>query len=317
MAALHQPIEFYNSIGSPSVYLDKTHVSKCISAGAAACVSCSLFNPLDCLRVRWQVAPAKEGFLRYGEAIIRNEGVLEGLWRPGLGANVTGMCLSAAIRFGSYETVRDYLMAASASENSSFSKNARDDKQWSHILGSGLICGATGYWLTAPFHSLKTRQQANMGLTGSSGAASSLRSVDGAYIANRRTAVAGVISELQITMRKNGVFGLWKGAMPLTARGALFTAGQMIGYDGLKTCSKSYGVRDGPYLHLAASIAASFCASAMSAPADLMTARFITSGMTLSQCAREIYHVGGVAGFWRGWTLSFVRLTPVMLTFST
>merc|ERR1740124_824402 len=36
-------------------------------------------------------------------------------------------------------------------------------------------------------------------LIGSSGAASGLRRVDGA---NRRTAVAGVISELQITMRK-------------------------------------------------------------------------------------------------------------------
>jgi hypothetical protein len=42
-----------------------------------------LFNPLDCLRIRWQITPAElqtEGILRFGVNIIVKEGLWAGLW---------------------------------------------------------------------------------------------------------------------------------------------------------------------------------------------------------------------------------------------
>jgi hypothetical protein len=41
-------------------------------------------------------------------------------------------------------------------------------------------------------------------------------------------------------VQEGGVSGLWRGACPLVVRGALLAAGQMLGYDGLKTyCKRS------------------------------------------------------------------------------
>jgi len=92
------------------------------------------------------------------------------------------------------------------------------------------------------------------------------------------------------------------------------------GYDGVKTFAKRKNVKDGPLLHTVSSIAASFCASLFSSPADMLMTKYMShsgrNAPTLYHCALSIYNTDGIMGFWRGWGLNFVRLTPVMLTFS-
>ena len=257
-----------------------------LCAGTAASVSSFLYNPLDCLRIRWQVAAsvpqtAESGLIQYGSQIVRTEGLVSGLWRPGLAANVSGMFLSAAIRFTCYEHIRDGIVAASADGTS---------KNGLHMTTAGLVCGAFAYFVTAPFHLLKTLRQAEP-----------------------------VRPDINVADKLSDFRNILRGSAPVSTRGALFTAGQMLGYDGLKSTAKAHGIEDGPYLHLISSIAASFGASALSAPADLVVARYMamTSQASLVHCVREIYDESGVRGFWRGWSVSFVRLTPVMITYST
>ena len=80
-----------------------------LSAGVAASVTSTFYNPLDCLRVRWQVSSTSspQGLVTFAQQICRNEGIVSGLWLPGIAANAFGMGISAALRFGYYERVRD------------------------------------------------------------------------------------------------------------------------------------------------------------------------------------------------------------------
>lgn len=165
-----------------------------LAAGTAAAISAGLYNPLDCLRCRWQVQETTEKTItEFGYRILKQEGLLNGLWRPGLAANMTGMAFASALRFGYYETVRDGLSV--------------EDKEGHHIMFAGLLCGATAYFVTTPFHLIKTQIQAQSGPGN----------------------LNDYIGRILRIVNEQGVGGLWKGSLPLSTRGAFFTAGQMLG----------------------------------------------------------------------------------------
>ena len=294
-----------------------------MAAGSAAALSSSLYNPLDCLRVRWQVLPVTSSetcLLSFGYEIVRREGFVNGLWRPGVGANAMGMGLSSGIRFGCYEPFRNALVGEDG------------EKSYEHMIAAGLVSGCMGYVITTPFHLLKTKIQAEMG--------------------SSKPFATDFMSGVERIVGDQGFASLYRGAIPLSSRGALFTAGQLmgkslrcttlviaakiacllqsiltlmhisfhyVGYDGLKTIAKNSGYEDNVYLHIASGISASFCASFLSAPADLVMAKFMSSNSkeSLADCVKKIYVKNGVIGFWRGWSLFFVRLTPSLLTYST
>lgn len=271
---------------------------------SAGCTS-ALYNPMDCLRVRWQLLPRNDpalraGFLRYGTNIIREEGLVRGLWRPGLAYNSAGMAISASIRFGCYETLRDYLNNANNIRNDA---NESCHKSTSQMLIAGVCCGALGYSISTPFHLLKTINQAesaHQGFLLTTGNETTLRSL----------------------FKQGGILSLWRGTFPLGCRGALFTSGQMLGYDGMKTFGKkNFDLEDNFVLRLFSGASASLGASALSAPADLIMTKYMAnpnySYTNLARIMEEIVSKDGVLGFWRGWHISFARLTPVMITYST
>lgn len=170
-----------------------------VAAGVAAALSSSLYNPLDCLKVRWQVLPATSGensLVAFGLKIVREEGLINGLWRPGVGANALGMGLSSGIRFGYYEPVRNALVGDS-------------QKSCQHMVLAGLVTGSVGYVITTPFHLLKTTIQAEKG--------------------SKSPYVTDFVSGVQRIFRQGGLASLYRGAIPLSSRGALFTAGQLMG----------------------------------------------------------------------------------------
>ena len=66
----------------------------------------------------------------------------------------------------------------------------------------------------------------------------------------------------------------------MVVRGSLLAAGQMLGYDGVKTyCKKNGTLPDGPVLHVGASIAAAFFSCSFSAPADIVMTRYQASSV--------------------------------------
>jgi dicarboxylate transporter 10 len=179
------------------------------------------------------------------------------------------------------------------------------------MLGAGILVGSVGYMVTTPFHLIKTRIQADR-------AAAMTSQHTGKKLSVYTT--ADLTTSFARILKEEGFASLFKGMGPLTCRGALFTSGQMMGYDGFKTLAKTYyDIQDGPYLHLCASVAASFGASFLSAPADLIMAQYMVSRQktTVTSCIQSVYRQNGIAGFWRGWSLFFVRLTPILFTFTT
>jgi Mitochondrial carrier protein len=175
-----------------------------LAAGSASALASGIFNPLDSLRVRWQIAPKEiSSIFVFSRNIMKQEGLWNGLWKPGIGVNMVGMSLTSGLRFGSYETIRNHLhqmqQQASDSQATTFTRT-------SIMMVAGLLSGSAAYYVTTPFHLLKTRLQA-------SGNA-------------RKT---NLWFEFTTLIGRGRFSNLYIGAAPLTIRGSLFTAGQMVG----------------------------------------------------------------------------------------
>ena len=80
-----------------------------LAGGSCAGFVTLVGNPLDCLRVRWQVhRPLRsETIWMFGQQIVRNEGFVRGLWLPGIITNGAAIAMSSAIGYGFYPVVRD------------------------------------------------------------------------------------------------------------------------------------------------------------------------------------------------------------------
>jgi Mitochondrial carrier protein len=116
---------------------------------------------------------------------------------------MVGMSFTSGLRFGSYETIRNHLyqMQQQASET-----QASTFTRMSTMMVAGLLSGSAAYYVTTPFHLLKTRIQA---------------------AGNARK--SNLWFEVLTLLGHGKVSSLYKGAAPLTIRGSLFTAGQMLG----------------------------------------------------------------------------------------
>lgn len=305
-----------------------------LSAGTAACITSSFYNPLDCLRVRWQTIPeslvksssinnwSSRGIIEFTTHIVKAEGFINGLWRPGVTANAIGMGSSAALRFGFYEHVRDTMQSTVTSDKER-EEIEEDEKKGIFMFLAGLCCGGAAYFVTSPFHIMKTMMQAERNMIYSE----KKISIGGSHLGSNKVSHQqhGIMTKFTTMIKERGILSLWKGSMPVAARGSLFTAGQMLGYDGFKTICKSNDlIDDGIALHVASSTVAALGATILSTPADFVMARYVSStngvstpSTSLSQCIITIYKEKGIIGFWRGSGICFIRVFPVMLSYST
>jgi hypothetical protein len=86
-----------------------------LAAAGSAGVSALVVSPLDTLRVRWQVTAnaGSAGLSRFAVGIVKAEGVVHGLVRPGLTANVLAIAMCSGVRFTLYSSVRFFLIPTS------------------------------------------------------------------------------------------------------------------------------------------------------------------------------------------------------------
>jgi len=313
------------------------HVSELRLNFVASCVTGSsavaLFNPLDCLRVRWQTLPeatvASNSLLGFGRKVVAAEGLWRGLWAPGLFANTLGIGCSTGLRLGLYPAIRDTLAAAGAADDDGKAAG----KTASSMVGAGLLAGALGYWISTPLHLVKTRQQAELGMLratvgeggGAGGAAVLARGPRaGLPPVFARRSPGGVGASLARVVRDEGALALWRGSLALAARGALISAGQFVGYDLTKTYAKQHGLLgggEGPLLHTVAGVISAVSAATLAAPADMLMTRFSTAAALRSggayrgylHCAASLTREEGAAVWLRGWWPMFVRMAPTFV----
>ena len=259
-----------------------------MAASSCIAVACAAFNPLDCWRVRWQVQSAQPTMAAHMRSILRNEGLLRGLWLPGIGANAAGAGLSRGIGLGCYPAFRDLLVSP-------------EEKSGVSMFAAGLMSGGLGYGLSTPLWQLKTRLQAGLEST-----------------PLYRNALHG----LRTMWQEEGGRALYRGWSALVVRGALMNAGNTLGYDLTKTHNKRTGLLpDGPVLHVAASVVAAFLSTTFACPADLVMTRFQAakqmgkSYSSVASCCVHLLRTEGPLVFYRGWTPLFVRVAPLYVLF--
>jgi hypothetical protein len=281
------------------------------SSGGSIVIGTVALNWLDCLRVRWQATPTvttgTTTLPSFFVHILQTEGLVSGLWMPGLAANICACGTSYALRVGTYPLLRDCMVFAIHGEGGS--------KAGHTMFAAGFASGVLGFFLSTPLWQLKTRMHAEAGLLDASGVLTT------GAAAGRVPYFEGVVSGLARLWQEGGLRHLWHGAMPLVARGALLSGGQQFGYDGTKTLCKREGLlNDGVQLHVASSVVAAFWAATFAAPFDVLLTRYQTGRAdgtrwdSLRQCAAAIASEGGgLRIFFRGWTPFFGRLAPLAL----
>jgi len=87
--------------------LDKSRseLSRNIVAAASTTAFCvSLLNPLDVLRIKWQTRPQNDArsMTQFAKDVTRQgQGIIRGLYLPGLGVNAASVACSSGLRLGS------------------------------------------------------------------------------------------------------------------------------------------------------------------------------------------------------------------------
>ena len=178
------------------------------AAGFAGGLSVAIMNPLDTLKVRYQVATEPGAMRGFAGQILRREGLWRGLWLPGVNANFWGIGVSSVGRVGCYPYVRDGLLKAVGAT----------EKHAGVMFVAGLLAGAVGYLVSSPVYQVKTLAQAEAGLLENGVFAT------GASV-GQAPRYASLVQGLG-TLKRDG--HLWRGAGALVVRGALLSAGMQV-----------------------------------------------------------------------------------------
>lgn len=283
-----------------------------VASGISGGLAAALTNPLEVLKVRWQVTPASmrgssASMTSFASELVKTEGAWRALGAPGLSANAAAIGLSAVGRVGLYPSVRDAFVTARGGD---VAKPTPGD-----MFACGLLSGAVGYFLATPLFAQKTILQAEAGLLDP---ATGLLTT-GARKGSPPAAGGGWLKGVLEVAKTSGVAGLYKGSGPLVVRGATLSAGNQLGYDGLKKRAKAFGVSDGPTLQLAASVMGALGSTICACPADVVTTRYMSAAGTSEPfaspmaCVRAVLAAEGVGGFYRGATPLFAKLAPLYL----
>lgn len=267
-----------------------------LSASLGCAVADTIFNPLEVLKVRRQVAMGSAGAsggavpastLALARAAIKERGVYRGLWHPGLEATIYRAFSYTGFRIGMYPAVRDAVV-----ETRLFGDG--DSVAARVVAGAGT--GAIGSALFNPIDVVRIRMQ------GPSPYASTARAF------------------FEIA-RRDGVAGLWRGWGVCVTRAATLSGSQLATYDTVKKKLRSDSVdscfREGPILHFTASLASGIVAQTVTQPADTLK----TLVMAQSGSRREnaiallvsLLRKSGPSALYRGFWPAAARQGPVMV----
>ena len=271
----------------PSTYALHKVGSELVTSGISVGLANTMTNPLDVLKVRLQLerkaGTPSVGLARTGLQVIRNEGVLA-LW-SGLGPSIARGFFFGGARLGLYSPIKAAISGGDGKASSLEMK----------VL-SGSLSGGLAAAVTSPIELVKTRLQAAGGTLG---------------------APETSLGVIRSVIASDGVYGLWKGALPGLYRSAILTASQCATYDEVKRIIRHQtGWGNCIETHLASSMIAGLVTTTITAPFDVVKTRMFLSGGkyagrgAMLGCAMDVIHAEGPVGFMRGWTAAYARLGP-------
>ncbi|KAL3936559.1 MAG: hypothetical protein SGBAC_008144 [Bacillariaceae sp.] len=260
-------------------------VREMIAAGPGCALANGMLNGLETTKVKMQLhnhsSPVYHNLTTRGvmQQIIREEGIVNGLLKPGLSASLARSMLYGAYRVGLYSTARDYLASSG------------EAPRLSHRIFSGMFTGGLGAMLTCPLDVIRTRMQADAGVI-----------KRGVYQTGLRKGFAvryGTLSSTFLAiLREEGLrSGLYRGASVTIARASLLNGAQLASYDSLKHVVE---MPEGPLLHIMCAFSSGVIAQTVVMPIDT-----IKSSLMIGKCRTGIVEAvmknGGAKWFYRGY----------------
>lgn len=293
-----------------------------LAAGAGSALTDSIFNPLECVKVRMQISSGGGGsvgqqqqYRSLGQTlrrILAEEGLWL-LWTPGLPATWLRGLTYTGFRVGMYPSIKAALPLRT---------DGGDGSGSSGLLGkvvAGATSGVIGAVLFTPTDVVRIRLQGDAGALGADGV---LRT---GLRAGRRPRYRSTAHAFGAIAREEGVLrGLWRGVSSNIARASLLSGGQLATYDQLKETLRRptaeggvLGAADGPALHLGCSFVSALVAQTVCMPADTMKTKVMADGggqfRGLLDCAAQTLRAEGARGFFRGYAPAMARQGPVMV----
>ena len=274
-----------------------------LSASLGCAVADTLFNPLEVLKVRRQVAmggaangtsTVPSSTFALARTAITEKGVWRGLWHPGLEATVYRAFSYTGFRIGLYPSVRDAISA---------SKLFGDGDTISAKVLAGAATGAAGSAVFNPIDVVRIRMQGGSPYTSTLGA-------------------------FRDIVKKEGIAGLWRGYGVCMLRAATLSGAQLATYDTVKRKLKrspDLQFKEGPFLHFTASLVSGIVAQTVTQPADTLKTLVMASsskshasgkGLTPPNAiavATRLLQQNGPKALYRGFWPAAARQGPVMV----
>lgn len=268
-----------------------------VCGGSAAVFAAVAIHPIDLVKVHLQLAGqtgAKVTSLGVARSVVAKEGVA-GLY-SGLSAAVARQMVYGTARLGMHRALSDKLSARRVANGESASLPLAVKSI------SAIVTGGIAATLGCPMDVALVRMQA-----------------DTLAKEGERRGYTNVFDAIFKIVKSEGVATLWRGSVPLVARGAAMNLGMMASYDQAKEIiSAKYG--HGFLTNTGASAISGFACAFTSLPFDLVKSRLMNmkkdvisnkypyTGVT--DCFRQIVVKEGPSKLWRGYWTYYTRCAP-------
>ncbi|XP_071555635.1 mitochondrial 2-oxoglutarate/malate carrier protein [Temnothorax nylanderi] len=267
---------------------------KFLIGGTSGMAATCFVQPLDLIKNRMQLSGTKTSTLIVTSGILKNEGVLA--LYSGLSAGLMRQATYTTTRLGIYT----WLMEVSS----------KDNEQPSFVVKAllGMVAGCVGAFVGTPAEVALIRMTADGRLP----------------IAERRN-YKNVFNALFRIIREEGLFTLWRGAIPTMGRAMVVNAAQLASYSQAKQALLDTGYfEENILLHFASSMISGLVTTAASMPVDIAKTR-IQNMKTINgkpeftgaiDVLTKVVRNEGLFALWKGFFPYYARLGPhTVLTF--
>ena len=254
-------------------------------SGFSNMAAAAVTNPIDVLKVKLQLDKDKGGgAVSRCLKLAREEGAA-GLFTRGLAASLMREGVYGTIRLGAYDSIKAQLHKAGLPDDSVVGK----------VVAAG-TAGALGSAVGTPTELVKVKMQAT-GWTES------------------EKPFTSTLCCWKRVFRTEGISGLFCGAKAFVVRSSVLTGAQIPSYEVSKHYLKEHGIlAEGTNLHLTASMAAGFVATAACSPFDFIKTRMMNEGARYDysswKCFTESVKREGLLSLYKGAFANWLRLGP-------